>query len=81
MFPKWSDWNIAYTRKGHRKRQLHRTVKVLGLILSVYALYHLRHDFGGGMGRFIDWMRGMLGRGLHRVLETMDRWVLGRLVG
>lgn len=39
MFPKWSDWNVTYTRKGqwkHRARQILGPVMLLAAFVGLY---------------------------------------------
>ena len=42
MFPKWSDWNIAYTSKGLRKQRLRATLKTLACLFALIAVYRAR---------------------------------------
>lgn len=51
MFPTWSDWNIAYTRKGLIKKTLGQTVRVLLGVAAIVASYRARKS-GQGLGYF-----------------------------
>ena len=80
MFPRWSDWNIEYTPKGLRKLQIRQALRVVGLLLTVYAAYNIRHDVRGGVMRFRELFVSYIREGLHGALGLLDRSV-SRIVG
>ncbi|KAF2131583.1 FAD/NAD(P)-binding domain-containing protein [Dothidotthia symphoricarpi CBS 119687] len=43
-WPKWSDWNIAYTRKGAVKKLQTRAVRLMTVALVVVAAYRVRQS-------------------------------------
>ncbi|KAL8722543.1 MAG: hypothetical protein Q9225_001011 [Loekoesia sp. 1 TL-2023] len=44
MFPKWSDWELHYTRKGLVKKQARRALNVLVLLSVIIGAYFLRQQ-------------------------------------
>lgn len=49
MFPKWSDWEVQYTRKGLLKRQARQALKVLLVASVVVGAYTLRREVLEGL--------------------------------
>lgn len=80
MFPKWSDWNIEYTRKGLLKLQIQRALRVLAFIFTIYAAYTIRRDVRGGLKAFREVILGYVRRITHGILGGLDRGV-SRVVG
>ena len=39
MFPKWSDWNFQYTRKGLIKNRIRKAVQVITVAAVVTGLF------------------------------------------
>ncbi|KAF2267050.1 FAD/NAD(P)-binding domain-containing protein [Lojkania enalia] len=64
-FPKWSDWNITYTKKGATKIWTTRATRFLGAALLIIASYRLRQR---GFG--VQDMKELLRQSLHGVLST-----------
>ena len=50
MFPKWSDWDIGYTRKGLIKRRIRQSLKFIAFAASIVGLYRMRWS-GEGFGK------------------------------
>jgi cation diffusion facilitator CzcD-associated flavoprotein CzcO len=46
LFPKWSDWNIQYTRKGLFKQRIQYAVRVLLAALGIFGVYRWRQSGG-----------------------------------
>lgn len=44
MFPKWDDWNIAYTKRGIWNIRRTRATRVLAVLLAVVGAYRLRQS-------------------------------------
>ena len=44
MFPKWSDWDLQYTRKGLIKKQTQRALNILLFLSVIVAAYYLRQE-------------------------------------
>jgi hypothetical protein len=78
MFPKWSDWNIEYTRKGLIKHRISQALKALALAASIIGAYYIRNDFWGGLRGFQHVSRRYLKFGLLGLLGYVQR-VVGRL--
>lgn len=51
MFPKWSHWDIAYTRKGMAKKVLSQACQVLSVAAALVLSYRARKS-GQGLGYF-----------------------------
>lgn len=51
MFPRWSDWNIAYTRKGKFKNAASSALQVLVAAAAIVGAYRARKS-GQGLGYF-----------------------------
>jgi cation diffusion facilitator CzcD-associated flavoprotein CzcO len=43
-FPKWSDWNIAYTSKGIWNMRRRRATRVLATVLAIVGAYRVRQS-------------------------------------
>lgn len=59
MFPKWDDWNIAYTRRGIWNIRRTRATRVLAVLLAVIGAYRLRQS-GMGFRDVKDAMRSLV---------------------
>lgn len=57
MFPKWSDWNITYTRQGIWKQRLRRGLALLFMTAAIIAAYNK------------PWVAGRA-RGLWKLLQV-----------
>ncbi|KAL8838053.1 MAG: hypothetical protein Q9170_002289 [Blastenia crenularia] len=44
MFPKWSDWDLQYTRKGLIRKRAGQALNVLLLVLALVGAYFLRRE-------------------------------------
>lgn len=64
-FPKYSDWNIAYTRRGLAKMRRTRALRLLSVALAVVGAYRWRKS---GLG--IKDIRAMLENVFQGVLAT-----------
>lgn len=53
MFPKWSDWDIEYTRKGLIKRRIRQSLAFIAFAASIIGLYRIRWS-GHGFGKLHD---------------------------
>ncbi len=47
MFPKWSDWDLQYTRKGLLKKRARQASGVLLLLIIIVGGYALRQQGSG----------------------------------
>lgn len=59
MFPKWSDWNVTYTRKGILKNRLRKGLEFAGLAAAILLVYQLRQEGGN----IIDFTRSLVRSG------------------
>ena len=77
MFPKWSDWDIGYTRKGLIKRRIRQSLTFIAFAVSIVGLYRIRWN-GDGYGRLHNelWRQG---RGLVVGLLNLSERVIGYL--
>ena len=50
MFPKWSDWDIEYSRKGLIKRRIRQSLTFIAFAAGIVGLYRIRWS-GGGFGK------------------------------
>jgi len=81
MFPKWSDWQIQYTRKGLLKKRIRQGLNLVIFAAMIVGLYQARTIPGGisappSMLRqhFKSLVLGLLGsmnRGISRVQRSM----------
>lgn len=81
MFPKWSDWQVQYTRKGLLKERIRQGLNLVILAAMIVGLYQARRSPGGisalpSMLRqhFKGLIRGFLGsmnRGISRLQRSM----------
>lgn len=71
-FPKYNDWNIAYTKKGVSKIRRTRALRLLSVILAVGGVYRWHKS---GLG--VKDIKGMLQNVLQGVLATaVQTWTL-----
>lgn len=75
MFPKYSDWNIQYTRKGLLKRRLSQLLKVILLAASIVGAWYIRHDVRGGLMGLMRAARGWVKVGVLRMLVEGEKVV------
>lgn len=47
MFPKWKDWDIAYTAQGLRRRRLRQSLWYVLLAVALLGAYQVRVSDGG----------------------------------
>lgn len=64
-FPKYNDWNIAYTSKGVSKIRRTRALRLLSVLLAIIGVYRWRKS-----GLSVGDIKGMLERVLHSALAT-----------
>lgn len=81
MFPKWSDWDLQYTRKGLVKKRIRQALQVLALIAVILGIYQVgrtsdsTQDARNTIRRyakqilFSTW--DLVGRGINLVLFRM----------
>ena len=71
MFPRWSDWDVSYTRKGALKASLRKILKLFaGLSAIVVVLYTFRKGRAGAkaaMGAVTENFRRLVAEGLNAV--------------
>ncbi|KAF3043171.1 hypothetical protein E8E12_006865 [Didymella heteroderae] len=65
-FPKYNDWNIAYTRKGISKIRRTRALRMVGVTLAIVGIYRWRKS---GLG--LRDIRGVVQNVLQGVLATL----------
>ena len=70
MLPKWSDWNLRYTKQGLMKQNAKKALTVCALVAVVVGIYKLRKD-GEGVGDLPSLVRHMV----KSSLLTIDRWL------
>lgn len=71
-FPKYSDWNIAYTSKGISKIRRTRALRLLGITLAIIGVYRWRKS---GLG--IRDIRGMLQSMFNGAVATaVQAWTI-----
>lgn len=81
MFPKWSDWDLQYTRKGLLKRQARQALSVLLVASVVVGAYTLRSavlkgstSSGGTLHVLRSYLKsGLLGlwSQIHRAIDLL----------
>lgn len=69
MFPKWSDWDLQYTRKGLLKKRARQASGILLLVVVIVAAYVLWQQ---GSGVFF---------GLQNLNHLLRRYVKQTLIG
>ena len=71
MFPRWSDWDVSYTRKGALKASLREILKLFaGLSAIVGVIYTFRKGQAGAkaaMGTVMENIRRFVADGLNAV--------------
>ncbi|KAL8975072.1 MAG: hypothetical protein Q9197_000708 [Variospora fuerteventurae] len=76
MFPKWSDWDLQYTRGGLLKMQARRALTVLLLTFVVVGAYALRQKSSGSVPSLQSFryvVQKYLKQGLLRIAGMVDR--------
>lgn len=71
-FPKWDDWNIAYTSKGIAKVRQRKAIRLLTVALAIVGAYRIRQS-GLGVQDAKDAMRGLVQGLLGRLVQL---WTL-----
>ena len=75
MFPKWSDWNIQYTRKGLIKRRISQLVRTVALLTAILGAYYIRKDVRGGLRAMSAFVRQNIRIALFAVLDLAQKGV------
>ncbi|KAL8763405.1 MAG: hypothetical protein Q9184_000793 [Pyrenodesmia sp. 2 TL-2023] len=78
MFPKWSDWDLQYTRKGLVKRQVTQALGVLLLVAVIVGAFRLRQGSSGNypsLQGFTLLVRRYLKQGLMAILTLLNRGI------
>lgn len=81
MFPKWSDFDITYTRKGLIKKRIRQGLMYLTFVVSIIGLYKARKR-DAGFTSVYDTLRQQargLAIGLLKLLGVVIRSVQRRL--
>ena len=78
MFPRWSDWDIEYTRKGLIKKRIRHGLKYVAFAAIIVGLYQARRS-GENFGTLYDalWRRS---RSLVVGLLTVLQHGVGKVV-
>ncbi|KAF2472178.1 FAD/NAD(P)-binding domain-containing protein [Lindgomyces ingoldianus] len=63
VFPKWNDWNVAYTKQGLAKKQTKRVIRLVTVALLIVGSYHVRKR-----GLRVRDVKAMLQHGVQEVL-------------
>ncbi|KAL8970514.1 MAG: hypothetical protein Q9183_001485 [Haloplaca sp. 2 TL-2023] len=78
MFPKWSDWDMEYTRKGLLKKRFRRAASIFLLAWVIIAAYTLR-DRGSGvygsLANYNNFLRRFFKQGLTTVWGLVNRGI------
>lgn len=69
MFPKWSDWNLEYTRKGLLKKRAGKALRICALVAVIVGANRLRKD-GGSLGNLPSLLRQIVRSSLLTVLDV-----------
>lgn len=78
MFPKWSDWNLHYTRKGLVKKQAIRARNILLLVSIIVGAYWLRQGGSGsspGIQSFNQFLQRYVKQGLLGISAVVNRGI------
>ena len=67
MFPKWSDWDLQYTRKGLLKKRARQASGLLLLLVVIVGGYALRQQ-GTGIFSGLNTLNHLLRRFVKQVL-------------
>ncbi|KAF2200337.1 monooxygenase [Delitschia confertaspora ATCC 74209] len=59
MFPKWNDWNIAYTKKGLAKKRVGSALRLLSLSILIVVAYRARQR-GKKLSEIVSMLRAVL---------------------
>ncbi|KAI9827508.1 MAG: hypothetical protein M1832_004858 [Thelocarpon impressellum] len=81
MFPRWRDWDIAYTRKGSMKMRNVQALRIVAFVIAIVGLSRARKA-GLGLTNAPQFLRMGIKQALSSVLETGVRGlesVRGRL--
>jgi hypothetical protein len=66
MMPKWSDWNVEYTKKGKARILRTRALRLLAVALAVVGAYRARQN-----GVRLTDMREVIGQVLQGSLARL----------
>ena len=75
MFPKWSDWNIQYTRKGLIKHRVSQAGKVVFLLGAIVGAYYIRKDVRGGLRAIVGLSQHLLRSALIGVQTAAQKGI------
>lgn len=68
-FPKWDDWNIAYTKKGIWNMRRTRAMRALAVLLAIVGAHRL-HKSGLGVRDIKEMMQNIVQGSLHSVVQV-----------
>ncbi|KAF2869690.1 hypothetical protein BDV95DRAFT_608531 [Massariosphaeria phaeospora] len=69
VFPKWNDWNVAYTKKGVRRQRRTRALRLLALALAIVGIRSFRRS-GLGLADVSAFLRQTLNAIVGKVLQA-----------
>lgn len=75
MFPKWSDWDLQYTRRGllkKRARQASGVILLLAIIVGSYALRRRGSGVFSGLQSLNHLLRKYVKQGLFSALGLVN---------
>ncbi|KAL8896353.1 MAG: hypothetical protein Q9192_003143 [Flavoplaca navasiana] len=75
MFPKWSDWDMQYTRKGLLKKQVQRAcgvILLLGIIVGSFALRRRGSGVLSGLQSLNHLLRSYVKQGLFSAMGLVN---------
>ena len=75
MFPRWSDFDIQYTRKGLIKYRISQTLRVVVLIATIVGAYYIRKDVRGGLLAVRTLLRQRVKSTLFSILGVVQKAV------
>lgn len=78
MFPKWSDWDLQYTRKGLVKQQVTQALRLLLLVAVVVGAFGLRQGGSRTYPRLQDFsmlVQRSLKQGLMAISALVNRGI------
>lgn len=74
MFPKWSDWDIKYTRRGVIKARISKILKFLAFAATLVGIYWLQKS-GVGLPGITSSLSAYLRAGVSRLLLPVYRGI------
>ena len=75
MFPKWSDWDMQYTRQGLLKKQVRRAcgvILLLGIIVGSFALRQRGSGVFSGVQSLNHLLRSYVKQGLFSAMRLVN---------